>query len=60
MTPQAPSLFLQSRLALSTSRCWQALAGLLPVHDSAFDLGLHRWQEPFDRIARWQQAAAWP
>jgi len=24
---------------------------LLPVHNGTFDLGLHRWQEPFDRIA---------
>jgi L-ascorbate metabolism protein UlaG (beta-lactamase superfamily) len=26
-------------------------AWLLPVHNGTFDLGLHRWQEPFDRIA---------
>jgi L-ascorbate metabolism protein UlaG (beta-lactamase superfamily) len=24
---------------------------LLPVHNGTFDLGLHRWQEPFERIA---------
>jgi len=24
---------------------------LVPVHNGTFDLGLHRWQEPFDRIA---------
>lgn len=24
---------------------------LLPVHNGTFDLGLHRWQDPFDRIA---------
>jgi L-ascorbate metabolism protein UlaG (beta-lactamase superfamily) len=23
---------------------------LMPVHNGTFDLGLHRWQEPFDRI----------
>jgi len=23
---------------------------LVPVHNGTFDLGLHRWQEPFDRI----------
>lgn len=26
-------------------------AWLLPVHNGTFDLGLHRWQEPFKRIA---------
>ena len=26
-------------------------AWLLPVHNGTFDLGLHRWQEPFERIA---------
>lgn len=26
-------------------------AWLLPVHNGTFDLGMHRWQEPFDRIA---------
>lgn len=26
-------------------------AWLLPVHNGTFDLGLHPWQEPFDRIA---------
>lgn len=25
-------------------------AWLVPVHNGTFDLGLHRWQEPFDRI----------
>lgn len=24
---------------------------LVPVHNGTFDLGLHRWQEPFERIA---------
>lgn len=24
---------------------------LMPVHNGTFDLGLHRWQEPFERIA---------
>jgi L-ascorbate metabolism protein UlaG (beta-lactamase superfamily) len=24
---------------------------LLPVHNGTFDLGMHRWQDPFDRIA---------
>jgi L-ascorbate metabolism protein UlaG (beta-lactamase superfamily) len=23
---------------------------LMPVHNGTFNLGLHRWQEPFDRI----------
>ena len=23
---------------------------LMPIHNGTFDLGLHRWQEPFDRI----------
>lgn len=25
---------------------------LLPVHNGTFDLGLHKWQEPFDRIEK--------
>lgn len=25
---------------------------LLPVHNGTFDLGMHRWQDPFDRIAK--------
>jgi len=25
---------------------------LLPMHNGTFDLGLHRWQEPFDRIEK--------
>ena len=25
---------------------------LFPVHNGTFDLGMHRWQDPFDRIAR--------
>ncbi len=29
---------------------------LLPVHNGTFDLGLHRWQEPFERIAALAQA----
>jgi len=29
---------------------------LLPVHNGTFDLGLHRWQEPFDRISALAQA----
>ena len=27
-------------------------AWLLPVHNGTFDLGMHRWQDPFDRIAQ--------
>lgn len=27
-------------------------AWLVPVHNGTFDLGLHRWQEPFDRITK--------
>ena len=23
---------------------------MLPVHNGTFDLGMHRWQEPLDRI----------
>jgi L-ascorbate metabolism protein UlaG (beta-lactamase superfamily) len=33
---------------------------LLPVHNGTFDLGLHRWQEPFERIAALAQARAVP
>jgi len=29
---------------------------LVPIHNGTFDLGLHRWQEPFDRIAALAQA----
>ncbi|CAH0190128.1 hypothetical protein SRABI118_01470 [Massilia sp. Bi118] len=29
---------------------------LLPVHNGTFDLGLHRWQDPFERIAALAQA----
>ena len=29
---------------------------LMPVHNGTFDLGLHRWQEPFDRIVALAQA----
>jgi L-ascorbate metabolism protein UlaG (beta-lactamase superfamily) len=29
---------------------------LVPVHNGTFDLGMHRWQEPFDRIAALAQA----
>ncbi|MDQ2822189.1 MAG: MBL fold metallo-hydrolase [Pseudomonadota bacterium] len=29
---------------------------LMPVHNGTFDLGLHRWQEPFERIAALAQA----
>ena len=28
---------------------------LLPVHNGTFDLGLHRWQDPFDRIDKLAQ-----
>jgi len=31
-------------------------AWLLPVHNGTFDLSLHRWQEPFDRIAALAEA----
>jgi L-ascorbate metabolism protein UlaG (beta-lactamase superfamily) len=31
-------------------------AWLVPVHNGTFDLGLHRWQEPFDRIFALAQA----
>ena len=36
-----------------TMRAFADLGGkwLLPVHNGTFDLGLHRWQEPFERIA---------
>ena len=36
-----------------TVRAFADLGGkwLLPVHNGTFDLGLHRWQEPFERIA---------
>jgi len=27
-------------------------AWLFPVHNGTFDLGMHRWQDPFDRIAQ--------
>ena len=27
-------------------------AWLVPVHNGTFDLGLHRWQEPFERISK--------
>jgi len=27
-------------------------AWLVPVHNGTFDLGLHRWQEPFERISQ--------
>ncbi|MDL2354359.1 MAG: MBL fold metallo-hydrolase [Pseudomonadota bacterium] len=30
---------------------------LMPVHNGTFDLGLHRWQEPLDRIAALAKAA---
>lgn len=30
-------------------------AWLLPVHNGTFDLGLHRWQDPFDRILKLAQ-----
>jgi L-ascorbate metabolism protein UlaG (beta-lactamase superfamily) len=33
---------------------------LLPVHNGTFDLGLHRWQEPFERIAALAQARGVP
>jgi L-ascorbate metabolism protein UlaG (beta-lactamase superfamily) len=33
---------------------------LLPVHNGTFDLGLHRWQEPFERIAALAAAAGVP
>jgi L-ascorbate metabolism protein UlaG (beta-lactamase superfamily) len=34
--------------------------GLLPVHNGTFDLGLHRWQDPFERIAALAQAKGVP
>ncbi|MFC5547233.1 MBL fold metallo-hydrolase [Massilia aerilata] len=33
---------------------------LLPVHNGTFDLGLHHWQDPFDRIAALAQAQGVP
>jgi L-ascorbate metabolism protein UlaG (beta-lactamase superfamily) len=33
---------------------------LLPVHNGTFDLGLHRWQDPFERIAALAQAGGVP
>ncbi|WP_296942703.1 MBL fold metallo-hydrolase [uncultured Massilia sp.] len=29
---------------------------LVPIHNGTFDLGMHRWQEPFERIAALAQA----
>lgn len=31
-------------------------AWLVPIHNGTFDLGLHRWQEPFERITALAQA----
>jgi L-ascorbate metabolism protein UlaG (beta-lactamase superfamily) len=33
---------------------------LMPVHNGTFDLGMHRWQEPFDRIVALAQAQGVP
>ena len=35
-------------------------AWLMPVHNGTFDLGLHRWQEPFDRITALADAKGVP
>lgn len=33
---------------------------MLPIHNGTFDLSIHAWQEPFERIARLAQAANMP
>ncbi len=32
----------------------------MPVHNGTFDLGLHAWREPFDRIAALAEARGVP
>jgi L-ascorbate metabolism protein UlaG (beta-lactamase superfamily) len=47
---QWPDVHMQPEETLQAFRDVKA-AWLLPVHNGTFDLGMHRWQEPFDRIA---------
>ena len=47
---QWPDIHMQPEETMQAFHDLKA-AWLLPVHNGTFDLGLHRWQEPLDRIA---------
>lgn len=56
---QWPDVHMQPE---ETLRAFGDLKGkwLMPVHNGTFDLGLHAWREPFDRIAALAEAAGVP
>ena len=57
--PQWPDVHMQPEETLQAHRDLRGRT-LLPIHNGTFDLALHAWNDPFDRIVQLADAAGLP